>query len=207
MGTAASERHDDMKYVYKSDAEAKNKSTMIEEYYEEADTTEAQNGDCPTTVPHTEPTTPSNNRLLNPSYACSDLDIPSLDTTSPTSTKNTDHMYASSQQVIITTLLNENTHLKEMLTAKLDETEEQATVDKKQSLNELELLKDKIRDLEDKALKLHEGHTEPTDKMVHSTSSPQEPQRHQKFYFPRPQQDPNKIMVECCIPEQMVDVL
>jgi hypothetical protein len=204
MGTTASERHDDINNVYKSDAEAKNKSTMIEKHYEEpaadVDNTEADDGTDTTTVPHTKPTNHSSNRLLNTNYACSDLDI-----TSPTSTENIDHVYANLPQVIINTLLTENTRLKEMLVAQLDETEEQAAMDKKQFLNELMLLKDKIIYLEDKALKLHEGPPEPTDEKLHSPSSPQETQRHQKIFFPRPHQDPNKIMVECCIPEQVVD--
>ena len=56
MGTAASERHDDIKYVYRSDAEVKNKSTMIEEHYEEpvaeTDTTEARRGLSNDIAPH-----------------------------------------------------------------------------------------------------------------------------------------------------------
>jgi hypothetical protein len=158
-------------------------------------------------VPHTKPATPSSNRLPNSSYACFDLDISSLDITSPTSTKNIDHVYTSLPQVTTTTLLNENIHLKEMLVAQLDLIQEQTAMDKKQFLNELSLLKDRIKWLEDKALKLHDGPTEPADETLPSPNSSREPQRHQKFFIPRPRQDPNKIMVECSIPESVVDVL
>ena len=70
-------------------------------------------------------------------------------------------MHANLPQVIINTLLNENTRLKEMLVAQFDETKEQAAMDKKQFIDELMLFKDKIKYLEGKALKLHEGPTEP----------------------------------------------
>ena len=102
MGTTASERHDDINNVYKSDAEAKNKSTMIEKHYEEpvadVDNTEADEGTDTTTVPHAKPNTPSSNRSSNSCYACSNLDI-----ASPTSIKNIDQVYASLPQVTITT--------------------------------------------------------------------------------------------------------
>jgi hypothetical protein len=143
----------------------------------EAYTTAAHDGDCTKTVLHMKPTAPSSNRLLNTNYACSDLDI-----TGPTSTENIDHMHANMPQVIINTLLNKNTRLKEMLVAQFDETNELATMDKKQFIDE-------IKYLEGKALKLHEGPTEPMNTKLDSPSSIKEPQRHQKFFFPRPQQN------------------
>jgi hypothetical protein len=103
MGAAASERHDDISNVYKSDTEAKNKSTMSEEPYEEpvaeVDNNEAHDGDYTTTMLHMKPATSSSNRSPNSDSACFDLDTSNLEITSPTTTKNIDHVYASLPQV------------------------------------------------------------------------------------------------------------
>jgi hypothetical protein len=211
MGDAASESHDDMKNVYNFDTEAKNNSTESEEPYEEpvaeVDNTEAHDGDYTTTMLHMKPVTSSSNRSSNSNSACFHLDTPSMKVTCPTTTRNIDHVHTNLPQVTTTALLNEDIHLKEMLGAQLDLIQEQTAMDKRQFLNELLLLKDRIKWLEDKALKLHDGPKEPSDESLPSPNSSREPQRHQKFFLPWPRQDPNKIMVECSIPESVVDVL
>ena len=106
-----------------------------------------------------------------------------MEATCPPTTRNFDHVYANMPRVNTTTLLGEDVHLKEMLVAQLDLIQQQAAMDKKQFLDELLLLKDRIKWLEDKVLEQHDGPTEPTEETLPSPKSSREPQGHQKFFL------------------------
>ena len=94
-----------------------------------------------------------------------------------------------------------------VLVTKLDLIQQQATMNKRQSLEEFIVLKNRIKRLEDIALKQQNGPTEPAAETSSTTTPSQEPQRQQRFWLPPPRQDPNKIMVECNIPESIVNIL
>jgi hypothetical protein len=128
-------------------------------------------------------------------------DISSMKAACPPTTRTFDHMSASLPSVNITTLLDENVHLKETLVDQLDLIQQQSAMDKKQFLEEIFTLKSRITRLEDRALEQHDGPTGPAEETLLTPTSLQ------RFFLPPPRQDPNKIMVECSIPKLVVDIL
>jgi hypothetical protein len=79
--------------------------------------------------------------------ACSYSDTSRMKAACPPTNRNFDHVSASLPRVDITTLLDENVHLKEMLVAQLDLIKQQAAMDKKQFLEEIFILKSRIKSL------------------------------------------------------------
>ena len=77
--------------------------------------------------------------------ACSYSDTSCMKAAYPPTTKNVDYVSASLPHVNITTLLDDNAHVLEMLVAQLDLTQQQAAMDKKQIREELFGLKNRIK--------------------------------------------------------------
>jgi hypothetical protein len=69
--------------------------------------------------------------------ACSYSDTSCMKAAYPLTTKNVDYVSASLTHVNITTLLDGNAHVTEMLVAQLDLTQQQAAMDKKQFVEEI----------------------------------------------------------------------
>jgi hypothetical protein len=139
----------------------------------------------------------------------------------PPTTRDFDHMYASLSRMDPTDLMSETVHLKEMLVTQLDLIQQQVNMSERQFLEEFLVLKNRIKRLEDMALKQQKvptgvnrfgleptnGPTEPAEESPSIPTPSQELQRHQRFWLPPPRQDPNKIMMEYNIPESIVNIL
>ena len=109
-------------------------------------------------------------------------------------------MTTSLPHMNITTLLDEDAHLMEMKVSQLGLIQQQtAGWDKKQFLEEILILKSRIKRLEDRTLEQHDGPTDQAEETSSPPTSSQEPQL--------PQQDPNEFVVEYSIPEWVVDIL
>jgi hypothetical protein len=153
--------------------------------------------------------------------ACSSPDTSSMKAACPPTTRDFEHMYASLSCVDTTALMAENVHLKEMLVTQLDLIQQQVNMSERQFLEEFLVLNNRIKKLEDMALKQQKeltgvsgfeldptnGPTEPAEEVPSTPTPSQELQKQQRFWLPPPRQDPNKIMVEYNIPELIVNIL
>jgi hypothetical protein len=169
IGDTASENHDEVGTVHKSDTEAENMSTKgggpHEDPIEGIDNTEAHDGNYVTE--HVSKPTHQNSKMsfmaaqdnrdtdtttmlhMKPSSSSTPM---SQEATCPPTTRNFGHAYANMPRVNTSTLLNKDVHLKEMLVAQLALIQRQAARDKKQIREELFGLKNRIKWLENRAL-------------------------------------------------------
>jgi hypothetical protein len=119
---------------------------------------------------------------------CSYPDISSMETTSSPRGRNHDHVYTSTPHGSTNALWNKDDHLKEMLVTQMDLLQQQAIMDKRQIREEIFNMKNRIKWLEDRAMKQQVG---PTELAKETLSTPTSSRGHQRVFLQLPANNNN----------------